>query len=324
MSVGPIPNFKITPLIMEQMKSIDGLITLCKGIENRRMGIRLRKTSKIRSINSSLSIEGNSFDELEVRDIINGKPVIGPYDEIVEVQNAIGAYDAVLSKPLWDLGSFLEIYELMMGGLVERTGFRECDVGIFEGENEIYKAPSVENVVPLMDSLLDWCKSSDYPLPITAAVCHFYIESVHPFVDGNGRMGRIWHYLTLHRYNSIFDLIPIESKIELHQSEYYGVLERCQKTNPQDCTEFIEFSLNLCIELLNDLMHLKDERISGLLLAMGDEPMTSNQIMKKMGFSSKPYFLKHYLHPAIEYGFVSMTYPDAPRSHMQRYRKNVL
>ena len=324
MRVEDIPVFSITPKMLTQLKRIDELLLSCKEISNKKADVRLRKTSRVRSINSSLSIEGNELGLLKVRDIINGKTVEGPFDEILEVQNAIRAYDEAVFVYPWYVDQFLEIQDVMMGGLVESTGFRTHKVGIYENDRLIYLEPPCEDVRPMIDMLFDWCESCGYPSPMVAAVAHYYIESIHPFSDGNGRMGRLWQHVILHQTDKTFDLVPIESYISKHQTEYYEVLERCQRQDTQDCTEFIEFCLELNIESLSDLTHLKDPRMSRLLAAMGDTPMSSSQIMRKMGMTSKPYFLKNYMHPAIEHGFVSMTQPDKPLSSKQMYRKNLL
>lgn len=209
-----------------------------------------------------------------------------------------------------------------MWDLVEESGFRTHKVGIYEEDGLVYLAPPAEEVRGLMERLLDWCESSNFSPTVTAAVAHFYIESIHPFPDGNGRMGRMWHFAILHQYDPIFDLIPIESRIHRHQKEYYETLERCQHMNVQDCTGFIEFCLDMNIESLTDLLHLKDPNISRLLDTIGAKPMSATQIMKKMGLSSKQHFLRNYMRPAIEYGFVSMTEPNSPHSCRQKYRKN--
>lgn len=324
MRTDDIPRFTVTQGIIDRMREINRLVSLCRSIGNRSVDMKLRRSCLARSVSSSLAIEGNTLGPRSVRDIINGKDVEGPYDEIVEVQNAVKAYGTVKDVDLWSLDNFLRIQDEMMSCLVEKTGFRDHGVAVFDGDARIYTAPPHEMVPAMMERLFDWCGRSDYDPPILTSVAHYYIECIHPFPDGNGRMGRIWHYAVLHEYDRIFDLMPIESAIVRHQDEYYAVLERCQRTDAQDCTEFIEFCLDMNIESLAALSHLKDERMSDLLTAMSDRPMTSSEIMERMGLSSKQHFLKHRLRPAVELGFVSMTDPDHPRSSRQRYIKRIL
>lgn len=321
MILDDIPYFEINTSIFSKITQIDKLRDSGKGLANRRMELRLRKSSNLRSINSSLAIEGNEIDILKMREMINGRTIEGPFDEILETQNALKAYDEIHDVDIWSVDSFLQLHDTMMFGLVEQSGFRTHGVCIAEGDRIYYVAPEAEKVEPMVRKLLDWCRDSDYPAPITAAIAHYYIEAIHPFPDGNGRIGRLWHSAVLHRYDPIFDLVPMESKIRERQGEYYAVLERCQHREVQDCTEFIEFCLDANIASLTDLMHLKDPNISKLMDAMGTDPMSSYEIMKRMGLSHKPHFMKAYLHPAMEYRLVSMTVPDHPNSRLQRYRR---
>ena len=323
--VDDIPEFDISPTILELIRRLDFLHESCKGVANRRMESRLRRTSDLRSVNSSLAIEGNGLDILRMRDVINGRTVEGPFDEILETRNAIRAYDEVRDADLWSVDDFLRIHGTMMFGCVEQEGFRTHGVCIAEGDGRVvYVAPGHDQVEPMVRRLFDWCRDSDYPAPVTAAIAHYYIESVHPFPDGNGRIGRLWHSEVLHRWDPVFDLVPIETKIRGSQDEYYAVLERCQHHERQDCTGFIEFCLAMNVGSLTDVLHLKDPRMSRLMDAMGPDPMTSTEIMGRMGMRHKPYFMANYMRPAIEWGLVSMTEPGSPHSRYQRYRRMFL
>ena len=227
--VDDIPEFDISPTILELIGRLDSLRESCRGVANRRMESRLRRTSRLRSINSSLAIEGNELDILRMREVINGRTVEGPFDEILETRNAIRAYDEVRDADLWSVDDFLRIHGTLMFGCVEQEGFRTHGVCIAEGDcRVVYVAPGHDQVEPMIRRLFDWCRDSDYPAPVTAAIAHHYIESVHPFPDGNGRIGRLWHSEVLHRCDPVFDLVPMETKIRGSQDEYYAVLERCQ------------------------------------------------------------------------------------------------
>lgn len=320
-----IPNFRVTSAMFEKIATINGLIKQTDEFKDKKVELRLRKESKIRSINSSLAIEGNDLGFLTVRDVIDGKDVEGDYIDIVEVKNAVRAYGMIASADPWSIDDLLSIHSEMMFGLVEYEGFRKHGVGVYEGADRlVYKAPDPEDVPAMVGRLFEWGHNSELPAPITAAIVHYYIEAIHPFEDGNGRMGRLWHTLLMRRYGRIFDLIPLESKIRSRQSEYYEALERCQGGDPQDCTGFIEFCLDVTISSLEDLLHLKDPRMDRLLKAMGDEPMSALDIMRSMGLSDRNHFKDMYLQPAMGYGFVAMTEADKPSSPNQKYRKTII
>lgn len=317
-----IPTVEINATFFRQMAEIDDLIKKTEQFKDRKTVLRLRKESKIRSINSSLAIEGNDIGIAAVRDIINGKDVIGEFIDIVEVKNANKAYDTIGSIDLWSVEDLLSVHDDLMFGLVENIGFRRNGVGVYEGTDRlVYKAPDCEKVPELVEHLFEWGRSSKLPLPIVAAITHYYIEAIHPFEDGNGRIGRLWHTAILESYNPVFHLIPIESKIRSRQNDYYTALENCQKHNPQDCSEFVEFCLNVTISSLKDLLNLKKDNIERILSAMGDDPMSGQEIMALMKLSDRKHFREYYLKPAIEYGFIDMTIPDKPNSKNQRYGK---
>ena len=171
----------------------------------------------------------------------------------------------------------------------------------------------------MMDELFNWCSQSGHPAYIVAAVAHYYIESIHPFPDGNGRMGRLWHNAMLVRCSKVFRMVSIENAIRDRQQEYYDVLERCQ--NAGDCTEFLKFMLNLTVTVLENLRALQNPYVFSLLSAMSDTPMTTSDILRKMKMSDRGNLQKRYLKPAIDSGFVAMTKPDHPHSPTQMYVK---
>ena len=162
--VNDIPEFDISPAILELIRRLDYLHESCRGVANRRMESRLRRTSRLRSINSSLAIEGNELDILRMRDVINGRTVEGPFDEILETRNAIRAYEEVRDADLWSADDLLRIHGTLMFGCVEQEGFRTHGVCIAEGDGRVvYVAPGHDQVEPMMRRLFDWCRDSDYP-----------------------------------------------------------------------------------------------------------------------------------------------------------------
>ena len=319
LQINQIPSFNYTKKIDNLIDSIKLISKELQSVKAVPSAVRLRKVSKIRSVNSTLAIEGNGLSYLDVRDTINGKTVEGPFDEVLEVKNASKAYDEIASVDVFSQDDFLRIEGIMMWALVEKNGFRTDSVCIAEGDRISYVAPPADEVPEMMGRLFSWCRESGYPMPVVASVFHFYIESIHPFRDGNGRMGRYWHAAMLSRSDRVFRMVSLESAVRKNRSRYYDVLEECQKD--MDCTPFVEFMLELTLGSLEELRLLLDPRISAMLKRMGDAPMKASEIMRKMGLSDRNNFRRLYLDPALKCGLAEMTEPDKPRSRNQMYRR---
>lgn len=322
MELEDIPKFNIDSDIFRLIASLESSKEDCRILEGKKTAVILMKASLIRSVNSSLAIEGNGLEAYEVADIINDKHVIGPFDEVVEVKNALKAYELVGSLKSWSIDDFLKAQDEMMFGLVEEPGFRNVGVGVFEGDKLIYKAPDASMVESMVLRLFEWGSQSDLPAPIKASVVHFYIESIHPFVDGNGRMGRLWSTKILTESDPIYRLVPLETYIRKRKDEYYAVLEECQHQGMFDCTRFVKFCLECFIAAFNDLHHIKDEKMEKLLSAMTYGPMSLKEIMDAMGVSNRGWFMESYIRPAIGYGLIMQTELKS-RSRYQRYRRLV-
>ena len=282
----------------------------------------MRKASLVRSINSSLAIEGNDMSPLEMMDLINGRTVIGPFDEIIEVRNAISTYGKLSEWKTWDVDDFLDAFDTLMFGLVESPGFRSVNVGIFDKDVMIYKAPDHSEVPGMIGRLFEWCSDSNLPDPIIGAVVHFYVESIHPFDDGNGRMGRLWNTKVMVDSDPSFQLMPMETYIRRRQEEYYSTLEQSQHEGCFDCTRFVKFCLDCSIQAFNDLSHIKDDHMAELLESMGDDPMSLKEMMARMGYGSRDKFMKKYIRPALDFGLIYRT-ENNPNNRYQRYRRLV-
>lgn len=198
-------------------------------------------------------IEGNTPSEEQVTALIEGKRVAGPARNLREVRNAIACYDAMANWHPWSTKHFLAAHKIMMEGLVDRPGhWRTRGVGIAKGDVISHLAPPADRVPGLVGGLLDWVKQDTIlPAPIRAAVCHYELEFIHPFQDGNGRMGRLWHSLILLRYHPVFPQLPVESVIRDRQADYYRVLGQCDKAGKS--TAFVEFALEVTLKALLDL-----------------------------------------------------------------------
>ena len=290
----------------------------------------LRRNNRIQSIHSSLKIEANSLSLSEVRDVINGQVVLGSQKEIQEVKNAYNAYGQIEDINPFSITDLKKVHGIMTYLVVEESGmFRKGEEGVFSGDKCIFVAPPPQMVPELMNNLFSWMKKNKdtvHPL-IMSAVFHYEFVFIHPFADGNGRMARLWHTVLLYNWRSVFEYIPLESRIEEFQEEYYDVIAKCHIKGNSDL--FIEFILQQTDQILDDIIIRIDqsnsdmsEYVKKMMDCMEyDTPYTANSIMMQLGLKSKETFRKNYMNPAIELGLVQMTLPDKPNSKNQRYVK---
>jgi Fic family protein len=255
------PPFEITPAILSLIAKIERLLGQVDASTASRPEPRLRKQNRIRTIKDSLAIEGNTLSLEQVTAIFENKKVIGPKREILEVQNAIKAYE-MASK--WRVGSeqdFKKAHAALMKGLLPHPGaYRTVSVGIMKGSKVSHTAPQPARLPELMSHLFRFVgdrKNKLSPL-ILSAVTHYEIEFIHPFEDGNGRMGRLWSHVILSDYHPAFEVVMLESLIKENQKQYYQSLEACDQAGSS--TEFVEFSLTLLIEGLEGLLETSPKR----------------------------------------------------------------
>jgi len=321
LELSDIPKFSYTVKAAELCNEIDRLLGVIKVSGDRTLEPRLRKTSHLKSVNSSIAIEGNTLGLLKVKDTIRGRTVEGPFDEILEAKNASKAYGMIDRVDVFSVDCFLEVESVMMWALVESNGFRDNKVVVSDGERIYYVAPEASEVPGMTEALFSWASGSGLPPYVTGAVMHYYIESIHPFRDGNGRMGRYWHTAVLRRSSKLFRMVSIESEIGGEQARYYEVLEECQAAN--DCTLFIEFMLELTLAAVSKLSRITDPGVTRLLTALGERTLSASEIMGRMGLRNRAHFLSNVLRPALDSGFVVMTDPEHPRSPHQKYRSTL-
>ena len=327
---GYTPPYEITDKILSLVASISEKIGRVTERSNLDSKPNLRKNNKIKSIHSSLAIEANSLSLGEVKDVLNGKIVLGAEKEIQEVKNAYIAYDEISTIDVYNLKELKRLHGIMTKYLVDISGeFRLGEEGVFDGDKCIFMAPPARLVPEQMENLFTWMKKSKdtvHPL-ILAAVFHYEFVFIHPFTDGNGRMARLWHSAILTRWQPIFEFIPIESQIEKFQSGYYDAISKCHIDGTS--TAFIEFILEQINAILDEIgssltspANSISEYVSKLLNVMEfDTPYTANDILTLLGLKSKETLRKNYLTPAINDGFVVMELPDKPNSKNQRYIK---
>ena len=324
------PPFTITNEILSYVSSISEKIGRITATGNLESGPHLRKNNRIKSIHSSLKIEANSLSLGQVRDVINGKAVLGEQKEIQEVKNAYTAYEKFAEMNPFSIKDLKKFHGIMTKYVVEESGeFRRGEEGVFNGNQCIFMAPPARFVSQLMDNLFEWmeeARNTVHPL-ILSSVFHYEFVFIHPFADGNGRMARLWHTAILSRWKPIFEYIPIESQIEKFQDDYYNAIAKCHVDGAS--TIFIEFMLSQIDKILDDISvqisenseHLS-EHIKKLLDVMEyDIPYTSKTLMEKLGLKSKEGFRRNYLRPATDMNLIRMTIPDKPNSRNQRYIK---
>lgn len=324
------PPFTITNEILSYVSSISENIGRIMAASNLESRPHLRRNNRIRSIHSSLKIEANSLSLGQVRDVINGKAVLGEQKEIQEVKNAYAAYERLSEIDPYSLQDLKRFHGIMTASLVDGSGnFRRGEEGVFNGSQCIFMAPPARFVPQLMEDLFRWMKEAQdtvHPL-ILSSVFHYEFVFIHPFSDGNGRMARLWHTAILSKWKPILEYIPIESQIEKFQDEYYDAIARCHVDGAS--TIFIQFMLSQIDRILADIsVQIREDHgphsgyVQKLLEVMEyDVPYTSSALMEKLGLRSKEGFRRNYLRPAEDLGLIRMTIPDKPNSRNQRYIK---
>ena len=246
-----IPLFTVSAKAINLIADISALIERYAIRMEQADALRLRKENRIRTICSSLAIEGNRLTEAEVATLLNGRNVVGPLKDVTEVKNAIKVYEAYDSFNPFAVADLLRAHRMMMEALVDDAGmFRKGGVGVFAGRQLIHMAPPAERVPFLIDELLKWLRLSDDHLLVRSCVFHYEFEFIHPFSDGNGRMGRLWQSLILGKIHPLFAHLPIENVVYHHQQAYYDAI--AMSDAQADSGPFIDFMLDKIRETLEE------------------------------------------------------------------------
>jgi Fic family protein len=315
------PPYTITPEILNRVAAISEAIGRLTVLTDQARALRLRRINRIRTIQGSLAIEGNTLTESQITAILEGKRVIAPPREVQEVKNALAAYDKFDTWMPETEKDLLEAHRILISGLIDEAGrYRHSGVGVMAGQQVIHMAPPADRVPHLMADLFGWLAATDAHPLIASSVFHYEFEFIHPFADGNGRMGRLWQSLILARWNPLFADIPVESLIFEHQAEYYlAIQESTQKT---DSAPFIAFMLRMILDTVTSSTPEVAPEVTPAvrLLSVLAGEMTRQQLKETLGLKDDEYFRKAYLLPALEAGLVEMTIPDKPRSSKQKYR----
>ncbi|MFV0363907.1 MAG: Fic family protein [Suipraeoptans sp.] len=317
--MGYIPPYTITDKTVNLISAITEIITKITINDQMSNNTRLRRDSRIRMIHASLAIENNSLSLNQVTDIIKGRRMLGAPDEICEVKNAFATYEILLHMNPYYKKDMLKAHGVLMRDLTRESGiFRDSGVGVFADQNLVHMAPPAERVPQLISELLAWLKRTEAHPLVKSCVFHYEFEFIHPFADGNGRMGRMWQTLLLYNWNSVFGWLPIETLIRERQGDYYRVLGECDEL--ADSGKFIEFLLQAILDSLKEIAIT--EQVLKLLECIGDEAFSTRELMERLGLKHRPTFRNNYLLPALEAGHVEMTIPDKPNSNKQKYRKS--
>ena len=253
------PPFQVTELITNLTIEIGLYVGSITAFEKIHPNPVLRRENRIRSIHSSLAIEQNTLTLEQVTDVIDGKRVLGPPQDIREVKSAYEVYDVAASFDPYSVKDLLHAHRIMMNGLVKEAGvFRSGNVGVYAGTQLIHAGTPAKYVPELMEQLFTWLKKSKYHPLIKSCVFHYEFEFIHPFADGNGRTGRLWQSLILQKWQPVFAWLPIETLVHENQEEYYRVLQLAD--NAGDSTIFVEFLLRMIRDALKEMSETQNDR----------------------------------------------------------------
>lgn len=277
------PPYDITTKTLKLITSISEKIGEISANLIDRPSPQLRKQNKIKTIHSSLRIEGNTLTQEQITAIVENKRVVGPKKDVLEVLNAIKVYDSLPTFNPISSKSFLSAHKLLMNELIEKPGkYRSQGVGIFQGTKVAHIAPPAKNVPILMDDLFRYLKDDDEIILIKSCVFHYEMEFIHPFMDGNGRMGRLWQTVILMQKYPVFEFLPFETLISQTQQDYYNALAQSDKAGKS--TLFIEYMLDVIDKSLNELLSfnnriLKDTDRLNYFLTLGKNEFTRKDYM---------------------------------------------
>jgi Fic family protein len=277
------PPYDISSEILGLISSISTKLGEVNANFLQRQSPHLRKQNRIKTIHSSLQIEGNTLSEEQITALIENRSVIGPEKDVKEVLNAIKVYDNLNTYKPTLASSFLNAHKTLMNGLIENPGkYRNKGVGIVQGSNVAHIAPPAENVIYLMSDLFDYLKNDKDISLIKSCVFHYEMEFIHPFLDGNGRMGRLWQTLILLQDFPVFEFLPFETLISKSQEQYYKSLSMSDKAGKS--TAFIEYMLTIIDHALKDLLTfnnrtLRDSDRLDYFKAMGNKTFTRKDYM---------------------------------------------
>lgn len=277
------PPYEITNKVLTLIASISEKIGEVNAAHLDKLPTELRKRNRIKTIQSSLEIEGNTLTIEQITDLLDNKRILAPKKDIVEVKNAINVYNKLDKFKVYELKSLYKAHEILMKDLIENPGkLRTSSVGILKGSDIAHIAPPGEMVYSLMTDLFKYLKNDDDLILLKSCVFHYEFEFIHPFLDGNGRMGRLWQTMILKEHSPVFEFLPIETLVKAKQQDYYNVLGKSD--NQGSSTSFIEFMLEIIKDALEDLL-----KIQNVALSNNDRIIHFKQIAGNNYFSRQDY-----------------------------------
>lgn len=285
------PPFAMTEEITNLTIEIGELVGAISTYESLNPSPVLRRESRIKTIYSSLAIEQNTLSFNQVTDVINGKRILGVPEDIREVKNAYEAYEKMSTFNPYDLKNILKAHKIMMNGLVKEAGtFKSGNVGVYAGTQLIHAGTPAKYVPDLMKQLFEWLKKSKYHPLVKSCVFHYEFEFIHPFQDGNGRIGRLWQSLILQNWKEIFAWLPVETLIHENQEEYYKVLQVAD--NEGESTVFVEFMLRMICEALREINKTQNDNVVTnedkiVLLLKQDGRLSAKQLSETIGMTQR-------------------------------------
>lgn len=316
------PPFTLTSAIVRLAADISEAVGRLSAREETAHDLRLRRLNRIRTVQGSLAIEGNTLSTGQITAILDGKRVLAPPREIREARNALAAYARLETWRPTSEKDLLAAHRILMEGLLEVPGaYRRGGAGVLSGERVIHLAPPADRVPFLMQDLLSWLKTTDQHPLIVGSIFHYEFEFIHPFADGNGRLGRLWQTLLLFRWNPIFAQIPVESLVHEHQAEYYQALRR--STDQTDSAPFVLFMLRMIRDAVTSVgapqvapqVTPQVEHLLQVIVGV----MSREELQGQLGLQDRKSFHLRYLRPALADDLIEMTIPGKPNSRFQKY-----